>query len=76
MKTAILGILTGLLLALTWTTWAESPNPNTDWFSQAKYGVFMHFLPSGDAGPEAGRAVRREGAGATNWKRWGPGTSC
>ena len=38
------------MLALTWTTWAESPNPNTDWFSQTKYGVFVHFLPSGDAG--------------------------
>ena len=24
--------------------------PNTDWFNQAKYGVFIHFLPSGQAG--------------------------
>jgi Alpha-L-fucosidase len=29
---------------------ASEKNPNTDWFSQAKYGVFMHFLPSGEAG--------------------------
>jgi hypothetical protein len=29
---------------------ATSSNPNTDWFSQARYGVFMHFLPSGPAG--------------------------
>ena len=39
-----------LTLALTWNLQAESSNPNTDWFSQAKYGVFMHFLPSGKAG--------------------------
>ena len=42
--------LTGLLLALTLSTQAESANPNTDWFGQAKYGVFIHFLPSGQAG--------------------------
>ena len=28
------------------STFARGPgNPNTDWFSQSKYGVFMHFLP-------------------------------
>jgi alpha-L-fucosidase-like protein/parallel beta helix pectate lyase-like protein len=27
---------------------AESRNPNTDWFKNAQFGVFMHFLP-GDA---------------------------
>jgi hypothetical protein len=27
---------------------AEANNPNTDWFKDARYGVFMHFLP-GDA---------------------------
>ncbi len=27
---------------------AASNNPKTDWFSNAQYGVFMHFLP-GDA---------------------------
>ena len=37
-----------ILLALTLSAQAERSNPNTDWFSQAKYGVFMHFLP-GDA---------------------------
>jgi hypothetical protein len=25
-------------------------NPHTDWLPQAKYGVFIHFLPSGQAG--------------------------
>ncbi|MGA2865286.1 MAG: hypothetical protein ABSF95_12490 [Verrucomicrobiota bacterium] len=50
MKTAILGSLSALLLALTCSTQAELSNPNTDWFSQAKYGVFVHFLPSGKAG--------------------------
>ena len=28
---------------------AEPNNPNTDWFKDAKYGVFMHFLPFDDA---------------------------
>ena len=42
--------LTGLLLAVTLSTQAEPANPNTDWFSQAKYGVFIHFLPSGQVG--------------------------
>jgi alpha-L-fucosidase len=42
----------GLLLGLTWTAQAELSNPNTDWFSQAKYGVFVHFLPSGKPGLE------------------------
>lgn len=37
--------LTGLLLASSGT--ARAANPNTDWFSQAKFGVFVHFLPSG-----------------------------
>lgn len=37
-------------MGLVWPLQAESSNPNTDWFSQAKYGVFIHFLPSGSAG--------------------------
>ena len=48
MKTSLL-ILTCLSLLLG-TGKAATNNPNTDWFSQAKYGVFMHFLPSGKAG--------------------------
>ena len=28
------------------TLHAEPNNPNTDWFRDAKYGVFMHFLPA------------------------------
>ncbi len=37
-----------VLLWSAWAAWAESENPNTDWFRDARYGVFMHFLP-GDA---------------------------
>ena len=40
-----LGVLS---IALAIGARAETFNPNTDWFSKAKYGVFMHFLP-GDA---------------------------
>jgi len=41
-------ILAGTLL--TNQAVASDQNPNTDWFSQAQCGVFMHFLPSGSAG--------------------------
>jgi hypothetical protein len=44
--------MVSLLLATSLNTKAELSNPNTDWFSQAKYGVFIHFLPSGKAGLE------------------------
>jgi len=37
-------------LGLAWSLPAETTNSNTGWFSRAKYGVFMHFLPSGEAG--------------------------
>jgi hypothetical protein len=50
MKTTAPILLIGLLLALTASAQAQPSNPNTDWFSQAKYGVFIHFLPSGQAG--------------------------
>jgi lysophospholipase L1-like esterase len=33
---------------LSWPAQAIPNNPNTNWFKDAKYGVFMHFLP-GDA---------------------------
>ena len=52
MKTTLLKSTLGLLLALTCNARAETSNPSTDWFSQAKYGVFIHFLPSGKAGLE------------------------
>lgn len=45
--------ITTALLSLLWLApfaQAEPRNPNTDWFSQAKFGVFMHFLPSGADG--------------------------
>ena len=47
MKTKLLRLWACLPL-LTGIGHAAPNNPDTDWFSQAKYGVFMHFLP-GDA---------------------------
>jgi Alpha-L-fucosidase len=31
---------------------ADANNPNTDWLVKARYGVFMHFLPTGRTGPK------------------------
>jgi hypothetical protein len=42
--------LTSLLLAFPLSARSESNNPNTDWFSQAQFGIFMHFLPGSSAG--------------------------
>jgi dienelactone hydrolase len=39
-----------LLISLAWGTRAVPQNPNTDWFRDAKFGVFMHFLPRGASG--------------------------
>jgi len=39
-----------LLLVLSLRGEATPNNKNTDWFKDAKYGVFMHFLPSDAAG--------------------------
>ncbi len=39
-----------LVLLLSWPTEAEPFNPNTDWFRDAQYGVFMHFLPADPKG--------------------------
>ncbi len=50
MKLNLRSSLAALLLALIAGTQADVGNPNTDWFSQAKYGVFIHFLPAGEAG--------------------------
>jgi hypothetical protein len=41
-------LATCLLLLVSLCGQATPNNPNTDWFKDAKYGVFMHFLP-GDA---------------------------
>ena len=38
-----------LSLGLTQRPQAAFQNPNTDWFTEAKYGVFMHFLPGNAA---------------------------
>jgi alpha-L-fucosidase len=43
-----LAYLLCLLTLLPCRTRAEPRNPSTDWFRDAQYGVFMHFLP-GDA---------------------------
>lgn len=45
--------ITTALLSLLWLApcaQAEPNNPHTDWFSEAKFGVFVHFLPSGTDG--------------------------
>ena len=39
-----------ICLALTGNLRAETNHPNTGWFSRAKYGVFIHFLPSSKEG--------------------------
>jgi len=39
-----------LLLLLSRYGQATPNNPNTDWFKDAQYGVFMHFLPGDAAG--------------------------
>ena len=46
-------VLFSLLLSsgfagLTYGQAAAVPNSNTDWFRDARYGVFMHFLPDND----------------------------
>jgi hypothetical protein len=40
--------LLALVFLLACYSHAEPNNPNTDWFKDAKYGVFMHFLPGDD----------------------------
>ena len=42
--------LASLLLFFSWHAQAEPNNPNTDWFRDAKYGIFMHFLPADSKG--------------------------
>lgn len=48
MKANILRLATCLLVLLSWRGQAMPNNSDTDWFRDAKYGVFIHFLP-GDA---------------------------
>ncbi len=38
--------LVSILLPFASRLQAEPNNPNTDWFRDAKYGIFMHFLPA------------------------------
>ena len=48
MNTTTLRLAAVSLLAFTWNALATPNNRNTDWLPEARYGVFMHFLP-GDA---------------------------
>jgi hypothetical protein len=50
MKRIIMGWALSLFLIREQGVRADLFNPNTDWFSQAKYGIFIHFLPSGKDG--------------------------
>ena len=49
-QTILRTVLAGVFLVLTDPARAASNNANTDWFNQAKFGVFMHFLPSPQTG--------------------------
>jgi alpha-L-fucosidase len=44
-RTLALALLVLVAMQAT-TSNAEHQNPHTDWFKDARYGVFMHFLPS------------------------------
>ncbi|MGA2661564.1 MAG: hypothetical protein ABSH34_29125 [Verrucomicrobiota bacterium] len=48
MNAKVIRLLAGLLLGFAWPATAAPQNPDTDWFRDSRYGVFMHFLP-GDA---------------------------
>ncbi len=56
-----------LVVALAMTapiaTGAESQHPNTDWFQQAGYGVFVHYLASLQNNPEKVHSLGKE----TSW---------
>jgi hypothetical protein len=39
-------LVTTLALFQPISSWADAGNPNTDWFRESRYGVFMHLLPS------------------------------
>ncbi len=45
-----------LILFLSCLAQASPNNPNTDWFRDARYGVFMHFLPGNPADLEKVKA--------------------
>ena len=50
MNLNLLKLAIGLLLCLPGVSRGIPQNPNTDWFKDAKYGVFMHFLPGDPKG--------------------------
>ncbi len=45
-KIRLFGLVLSCLLASATPSLAEPNNMNTDWFKDARYGVFMHFLPA------------------------------
>jgi hypothetical protein len=45
-KIRLFGLVLSYLLASATPSLAEPNNVNTDWFKDARYGVFMHFLPA------------------------------
>ena len=45
-KIRLSGLVLGCLLASATPGLAEPNDMNTDWFKDARYGVFMHFLPA------------------------------
>ena len=45
----VLGGLVAAFMAVSQTGWGAPVAHNTDWFRDAKYGAFMHFLPGDDA---------------------------
>lgn len=45
---SITALLLTLLSLLSCPCWADSQSPNTDWFRDARCGVFMHFLPANE----------------------------
>ena len=52
MNTIFVRMALGALLLLARQSPGASQNPNTDWFKDARYGVFMHFLPADAKGLE------------------------
>src|SRR6185369_7423219 len=45
MKTKCIALLVSLQTVFCFLGFAESENPSTEWLRNARYGIFMHFLP-------------------------------
>ena len=64
-----------ICLALTGNLRAETNNPNTGWFSRAKYGVFIHFLTSSKEALNRWSNLTSKPS-LINCKKWGPVIWC